>query len=118
MKAMVLERPGAPLRLVESSDLRPANGEVRVDVADDFVTGHDGKFRIRQFAINDVQVGAAHPTRRNTNSDFADCRPRIGLFHGSERRARPFQNHCLHVSKCIAPLARGKAAPRIGVAVS
>src|SRR5246127_3472719 len=33
MQAMVLERPGAPLKLVESSDPRPAIGEVRVRVA-------------------------------------------------------------------------------------
>jgi alcohol dehydrogenase, propanol-preferring len=33
MQAMVLERPGAPLKLVESSEPRPAIGEVRVRVA-------------------------------------------------------------------------------------
>src|SRR6201987_3075199 len=33
MLAMVLERPGEPLRLVERSDPRPATGEVRVRVA-------------------------------------------------------------------------------------
>jgi hypothetical protein len=71
-----------------------------------------------QLAINDVQVGAAHPARRHANSDFADCRPRIGRFHKPERRARPFQHHCLHVGKSIAPLARGKAAPRVSAALS
>jgi propanol-preferring alcohol dehydrogenase len=33
MRAMVLERPGAPLSLMERSDPRPADGEVRVRVA-------------------------------------------------------------------------------------
>src|SRR6201988_3509574 len=33
MQAMVLERPGTPLKLVGSSDPRPAIGEVRVRVA-------------------------------------------------------------------------------------
>jgi alcohol dehydrogenase, propanol-preferring len=33
MQAMVLERPGEPLRFVERSDPRPATGEVRVEVA-------------------------------------------------------------------------------------
>jgi alcohol dehydrogenase, propanol-preferring len=33
MRAMVLERPGEPLRLVERPDPRPAEGEVRVRVA-------------------------------------------------------------------------------------
>jgi propanol-preferring alcohol dehydrogenase len=33
MQAMVLERPGAPLRLMERSDPLPAKGEVRVQVA-------------------------------------------------------------------------------------
>jgi propanol-preferring alcohol dehydrogenase len=33
MQAMMLERPGAPLRLVEQSDPRPAAGEVRLRVA-------------------------------------------------------------------------------------
>ena len=69
-----------------------------IDAADDFVTGHDGKFGIGQLAINDVQVGAAHPTCRYANSDLANCRPWIGRFHKPERRARPLQHHCLHVS--------------------
>src|SRR5689334_21195007 len=33
MQAMILERPGEPLRLMERSDPRPAAGEVRVRVA-------------------------------------------------------------------------------------
>ena len=33
MQAMVLQRPGEPLRLIERSDPRPATGEVRVQVA-------------------------------------------------------------------------------------
>jgi hypothetical protein len=88
------------------------------DAADDFVTRHDRKFGIGQLAINDVQVGAAHPARRHANSDFADCRPRLGRLHKLKRRARPFQHHCLHVGKSIAPLGRGKAPPRVNAAVS
>jgi propanol-preferring alcohol dehydrogenase len=33
MQAMVLERPGEPLKLIEQSDPRPAKGEVRIRVA-------------------------------------------------------------------------------------
>jgi len=33
MQAMVLERPGEPLKLIEQSDPRPAEGEVRIRVA-------------------------------------------------------------------------------------
>src|SRR5262249_28660165 len=73
---------------------------------------------IRQFPVDDVQVGAAHTTRCHTNPDFAACRPRIGRFHKPERCARPFQHHCLHVGKSIAPLASREAAPRGGATVS
>ena len=63
-----------------------------IDAADDFVAGHNGKLGICQLAINDVQVGAAHPTRRHPHSDLSGCRPRIGSLHQSERFARPFQD--------------------------
>ena len=33
MRAMVLERPGEPLKLVERPDPQPADGEVRIRVA-------------------------------------------------------------------------------------
>jgi hypothetical protein len=73
-----------------------------INAADNFVTGHNGELGIWQLTIDDMQVGAAHPARRYTNSDFADCRPRIGLLYQLERLTRPFQHHCLHAGKCIA----------------
>jgi hypothetical protein len=81
----------------------------QIDAADDFVARHNGKPGIGQLAINDVQVGAAHPARRHPHSDFSSYRPRIGPLHQSERLARPFQNHCQHAGNLLRGLRVGKA---------
>ena len=42
-----------------------------VDPADDFVARDDGRQRVRQLAIDDVQIGAANAAGQDTHADFA-----------------------------------------------
>ena len=37
----------------------------RLDSTDDLVTGHDGDRGIREFSLDEVEVGAADPAREN-----------------------------------------------------
>jgi hypothetical protein len=85
-----------------------------IDAADDFVTGHNGKLGIWQLAINDMQVGAAHPARRHLHSDFTGRGTWIGSLNQSERLAESLQHHCLHAGKSIEQAACRKAKRRRG----
>jgi hypothetical protein len=44
------------------------------------VTGHDRQFRVRQFAIDNVQIGAADAARRHVHENFTGGRARNGLL--------------------------------------
>jgi hypothetical protein len=44
---------------------------LRGDVADDLVAWHERQFGLRQLAIHDVQVGAAHGAGADLDKDFA-----------------------------------------------
>src|SRR5205823_12294037 len=52
-----------------------------IDAADNFVTRHEWELGIWQFAIDDMQVGAAHAARRDANSHLSISRPRIRPLH-------------------------------------
>ncbi len=70
-----------------------------IDPADDFVARYDGQFRIWQFAIDDVQVGAAYPAG-------SDCAPSPHRRPAADRAApqveaeRPSRSSTI---ACIAP---------------
>jgi hypothetical protein len=67
-----------------------------VDPADDFMARHNRKLGIRQFAVDDVKVGAAYATRTDANPDLAVIRLWIRSLDKLERFTRVFQHHCAH----------------------
>jgi hypothetical protein len=52
-----------------------------IDAADNFVAGYEREPGIWQFAIDNMQVGAAHAARRDANSHLTVSWPRIGPLH-------------------------------------
>ena len=89
-----------------------------LDAADDFVAGHERQFRMRKFAIHDVQIGAANGAR----SDAYQHLSRAGLWHGQlapgQRAPRCIQNHGAHDGFNITPAAAhqpiaGRVVPRV-----
>jgi hypothetical protein len=50
-------------------------GTDRSHPADNLVARHDRQLRIRQFAVDQVQIGAANAAGRNLNQDLALARP-------------------------------------------
>jgi hypothetical protein len=41
----------------------------RLDATDNLVTGHDGDHGIREFSVDEVEVGAADPARENLHKN-------------------------------------------------
>jgi hypothetical protein len=41
----------------------------RLDSTDNLVTGHDGDRGVREFAVDDVEVGAADPAREDLHKN-------------------------------------------------
>jgi hypothetical protein len=66
------------------------------DAADDLMSRYDGQFGMRQFAVDDVQIGTAHPARRDLDQDFTGRRLRHRPLTQHQRRARSVQNHYAH----------------------
>jgi hypothetical protein len=57
-------------------DARPK----QINPANNFVPGNDWNFRVRQFAIHDMQIGAAHTTGSHLYANLARSRLGIGEF--------------------------------------
>ena len=68
----------------------------RRDTADDFMSRHDRKLRVRQVAVDHVQIGTAHPASGDLYQDFAAGRLRDRPLAQNQRRLRPIQNHRAH----------------------
>ena len=64
--------------------------------ADDLVTRHERQPGVRQLAVDDVEVGAAHAAGRDGDEDLALRRLGIGQLGLAERRARRVENHRTH----------------------
>lgn len=59
----------------------------RLDLADDLVAGYPGKGRLRQFAVEEMEVGAAHAARQHAQARVPD--PGWGRAGPRVRGARP-----------------------------
>ena len=64
-----------------------------IDTSHDFVPGSYRIRDVRQFAIQDMQVGAADPAGSNTNADFPGARTKIRQLRPFQPAARLFQHH-------------------------
>ena len=67
-----------------------------VDPADNFVAGDDRRQRVRQLAIEDVQIGAANPAGGNTDADFAEPGMTVRQLGPFKLGPGGFQYHRLH----------------------
>ena len=75
----------------------------RFDPADHLVAGNDGVVYVRQFAVDDMQIGPADATSIDPDPHIAGAGCRILPFLQLKRRAGRRQNHGLH---CVAVLHR------------
>src|SRR5437762_7900638 len=67
-----------------------------VHMPDDFVAGHDRQPRVRQFAIDEMQVCPADGAGRHPYPDFSLRRDAPFAFPLLERRADFLKAHCAH----------------------
>ena len=68
----------------------------RRDTADNFVSRDDRQLRVRQVAVDHMQIGAAHPASGDLDQDFAAGRLRDRPLAQNQRCVRPIQNHRAH----------------------
>ena len=68
----------------------------RLDPADDFMAGNQGKFGLGQLAIDNVQIGSAYGTRSDAHEHFV--RTGISDRHrtSDKRLARGLEDHRVH----------------------
>jgi hypothetical protein len=71
-------------------------GSHRLDASDDLVSRYDWQFRIRQFAIDDVQIGTADTASRHSDANFTTIRLGIRPLLPLERLPDFRQHHCMH----------------------
>jgi len=57
---------------------------------------NNGKPRVRQLAVDHMQVGAAYAARGNLHQDLALRRAKGGTLPHDKRRACRLQHHCPH----------------------
>jgi hypothetical protein len=100
--------PGAAIRASTVGMAEPGNadahaerksGDARthgVNSADDLVAGDDRQFRVRQFSVDHMKIGAADAAGRDLDADFAGARLRIGQILKDEGRANLLQDHSAH----------------------
>jgi len=68
----------------------------RVDPADHFMTGDDRIADVRQFGVDDVQVGAAHAASAHLHAHLAWSRGRIRSLRQCQRLSGSLKNHGMH----------------------
>ena len=68
----------------------------RLDAPDDFVAWNDRKLRLGQFAVDDMEIGAANAARLDLEPHFADAGRRDRPLLHDERRVGPRQDHGFH----------------------
>jgi hypothetical protein len=78
-------------------DMQPADPRPeRLDHADDLVPRHDRQPALRQFAVDHVQVGAAHGASQHAQAHLAGKRLRRGPFLQHQGLPRRVQHHRVH----------------------
>jgi hypothetical protein len=68
----------------------------RIDPTDHLVAGDDGIPYLRQFTVDDMQVGSTHPAGAYLHADLARRGIRIGAVHPDQGRAGRLKNHGIH----------------------
>jgi hypothetical protein len=66
------------------------------DVTDNLMTGDEWQFRIGEFPVDDMQVGAADRTGNDPDEHLTAACYRDGHFAQDERLSRPIEHHRIH----------------------
>ena len=69
------------------------------DLADNFMAEDERQFRIRQFAIDDMEIGAADRARRHPHEHLTGGRVRRWHLRAFERSTRRLEKHRAHIKK-------------------
>lgn len=89
--------PTQPRNSHTFSGLEPFDSLTRLlDAANDFVTGNQGEFWVRQFAIDHMQIGSAHGARSDTHEHIFGAWLRNRQRMQTQRPTRRFQDHRSH----------------------
>ena len=80
----------------------------RVNAADNLMSRHNGKLGIRQFAVDDVEIGAADAASLDAHANLARSGQGVRPLLHHEPLVRPMQDHGAHQSN--APQARREPA--------
>ena len=83
----------------------------RLDPADDLVAGDDRQLRVRQFAVDDMQIGAADAAGLDPHADLPRARLGFGPLLHREPLVDSPQNHGAHGGK--SSIWRAQARPEI-----
>jgi hypothetical protein len=67
-----------------------------IDPTDDFMTGNDRQFWVRQLAIHDVQVGPADAARGHAHADLTGSGRTIGKLGPIQGAMQLLQHHRVH----------------------
>ena len=86
--------PGNADALAHLQPLDP--GADRIDPADDLVARDDRHLRVGQFAIDDMQIGAADAAGGHLHANFARSGLRVGKLRPFERSLEFLQHHRMH----------------------
>jgi len=84
-----------------------------IDPADDLMTWNDRHFRIGQFAVDDMQVGAADAAGEHLDADLPGAGLSIRQGSPHQRRADRRQNHCEHGVVSSNGIPRGGMRDRL-----
>src|SRR5262245_5376462 len=84
---------------------------------------NEGKLWVGQLAVNDVQIGPAHPAGGDPDQDLPGPRLRIRDLSLDQRLARSLENHRAHarifariqLGKAESPRLREKAGPMLAL---
>src|SRR5207248_7962379 len=79
---------------------------------DDLMAGNQRQLRIRQFATDDVKIGAANRARTYTNEQLSRVGLRLGHIEQHEPLPRFFENHRAHLDLLRKIMRRRRASAR------
>ena len=86
------------------ADLKADSFADGVDAADNLMSRDNGQLGVGQFAVDDVQVGAADAASLDPHANLARSGRRVRPLLHHERFMRPMQDHGAHQSD--APMRR------------
>jgi len=89
-----LPEPGNPDPLTDAPAVHAGPGAQHS--ADNLVPGNDRQPRLRQFAVDDVQVGATHGASLHVHQELARGGLRVGALLHTKGFAGDVQHHCAH----------------------